>query len=89
MSGMSRLTRKLILKGRPVQSVGDNLCEMKPFLFWTIFWIFACMEAKVEQRTVLSFLCKGGKSPMDCWREMRPVFGDNTMSLTRIRVWHK
>ncbi len=47
------------------------------------------METKVEQRTVLHFLVREGKKPIDCWRQMRTVFGDDTMSKTRIRVWHK
>ncbi len=47
------------------------------------------MESKVEQRTVLRFLTKSGKTPIECWRHMETVFGDQTMSKTRIRVWHK
>ncbi len=47
------------------------------------------MEGRVEQRTVLKFLCKSGKTPIECWRQMREVFGDRTMSKGRVRVWHK
>ena len=47
------------------------------------------MDAKIEQRTVLHFLSCAGKSPIECWREMTTVFGAETMSKNRIRVWHK
>ncbi len=47
------------------------------------------MDAKIEQRTVLRFLVREGKKPIECWRQMCTVFGAGTMSKTRIRVWHK
>ena len=47
------------------------------------------MDAKVEQRTVLRFLARQGKPPIECWRQMSTVFGPATMSKSRIRVWHK
>ncbi len=47
------------------------------------------MDAKVEQRTVLRFLSRAGNTPIECWREMRTVFGADTMSKSWIRVWHK
>ncbi len=47
------------------------------------------MESKVEQRTVLSFLARSGKMPIQCWREMQGVFGNQVMSKNRVRVWHK
>ncbi len=47
------------------------------------------MESKVKQRTVLSFLARSGKTPIECWREMQGVFGQDLMSKNRLRVWHK
>ncbi len=47
------------------------------------------MEKKTEHRTVLHFLCQSGSTPIECWQQMRTVFGPETMSKTRVRVWHK
>ncbi len=47
------------------------------------------MDAKVEQRTVLRFLVREGKKPIECWRQMTGVFGAAMMSKSRIWVWHK
>ncbi len=47
------------------------------------------MDKKVEQRTVLSFLSRVGNKPIDCWRQMRQVFGTETMSVNCVRVWHR
>ncbi len=61
-------------------------------------WIFlvVCLptptdltKRKVEQRTVLKFLCKTGATPIGCWRQMKQVFGDQCMSQTRVRIWFK
>lgn len=47
------------------------------------------MEQKIEQRTVLKFLCNSGSTPIQCWRRMKEVCGEGTMSQTRVWVWHK
>ncbi len=36
-------------------------------LVTVLFFEFG-MEKKVEQRTVLNFLCKSGSTPIQCWR---------------------
>ncbi len=64
-------------------------------LCFLMFWVSfmppppTSMDRKVEQRTVLRFLVREGKRPIDCWRQMTTVFGAETMSKSRIRVWHK
>ncbi len=77
-------------------ALGDQLYNMwtMRILFTIIFlqlWVCSelTMDAKVEQRTVLSFLARSGKTPIQCWRKMQGVFGDQVMSKNRIRVWHK
>ncbi len=42
-----------------------------------------------EQRVSLKFLVKSGNSPIECWRALWRVFGDETMSQTQVQVWHK
>lgn len=46
-------------------------------------------ERHHEQRVNLKFLCKAGFKPIECWRRLRQVFGDETMSQTQVRVWSK
>ncbi len=47
------------------------------------------MEGHMEQRAVLKFLVKSGNMPISCWCKLKEVFGQNTMSKGRVRVWHK
>ncbi len=47
------------------------------------------MEARVEQRSVLKFLVKGGATPMDCWRWLHEVYRGETFTPKTVRVWHK
>lgn len=42
-----------------------------------------------EQRVSLKFLAKSGQSPIQCWRALRRVWGDDTMCKTQVCVWHK
>ncbi len=64
--------------------------------FWMFLLFFlpantptALTERKVEQRSVLKFLCKTGATPIQCWRQMSAVFGADCMSKNRVRVWFK
>ncbi len=50
---------------------------------------FGGMDARLEQRSVLKFLCKSGHTPIQCWRQMQDVFGAETMSKNHVRVWHR
>ncbi len=47
------------------------------------------MEARLEQRSVLKFLCKSGHTPIKCWHRLNDVFGADTMSKGHVCVWHK
>lgn len=58
--------------------------------FLVLFDVDFCgMEGRVEQCAVLKFLMKSGDKPIDCWRKLHDVFGDRTMSVGQVRVWHK
>ncbi len=62
------------------------------FLFVTglvIVLVNASASPRVEQRATLKFLVKSGRSPIQCWRELREVWADDTMSKTQVQVWHK
>ncbi len=50
---------------------------------------FLVMDARLEQRSVLKFLCKSGQTPINCWRQLHDVFGLRTMSKGRVWVWHR
>ncbi len=68
------------------------------FLFFGLLLLFVglclpavslTMESRLEQRSVLKFLCKSGDMPIACWRKLSDVFGAETMSKGRVRVWHR
>ncbi len=46
------------------------------------------LEDRVEQRAVIKFLVKEGRSPIQCWRRLQQVHGASCMSKNRVRVWH-
>ncbi len=54
-----------------------------------LFAVLLSMEARLEQRSVLKFLSKSGHMPIECWRRLRDVFAEETMSKGQVRVWHK
>ncbi len=47
------------------------------------------MKKHLDQRTNLKFLVGQDKSPIQCWRELMGVYGDETMSKETVRHWHK
>ncbi len=47
------------------------------------------MADKEEQWTVVKFLSKSGHTPMECWRQMRTVYQDRTITPKTVRVWSK
>ena len=42
-----------------------------------------------EQRVSLKFLVRSGHTPIQCWRQMRTVYGANCMGKTQVRMWWK
>ena len=54
-----------------------------------IFLVNTSASPRVEQRVTLKFLVKGGRFPIECWRSLHDVWGDQTMLKTQVRVWHK
>ncbi len=64
---------------------------MKTFLTFILLCLANVQkpEWRHEQRVNLKFLCKAGFKPVECWRRLRQVFGDQTMSQTQVRVWWK
>ncbi len=59
------------------------------FLVVHALFTFTMTDTQIEQRTVIKFLVKSGKSLMDCWRQLQGVFGDQTISAKTVRVWAK
>ncbi len=99
VSGMSRkLSNTVCTWGKLVSvmlihAVVAVQCD-KMFQIWMVLALFlptptALTERKVEQRSVLKFLTKTGAMPIDCWHQMKQVFGQSCMSQTRVCVWHK
>ena len=42
-----------------------------------------------EQRAILKFLAKLGKTPFESFAMLQQVYGEETMSRTRAFEWHK
>ena len=47
------------------------------------------VSVKIEQRINLKFLVKLKKSATECYQLLKEVFGDNTLSRTRVFEWHR
>ncbi len=47
------------------------------------------MKCSKDQRTVLKFLVASGNKPIDCWRKLHEVYGDDCLSKTQVRMWHR
>lgn len=54
-----------------------------------LYLVNASASPRVEQRATLKFMVKSGHSPIECWRSLREVWADATMSQTQVRVWHR
>ncbi len=63
------------------------------------FWIAALsilvlpaqqgMQKKLEQRANVKFLCAAGWKPIQCWRALQAVYGNDCLSQTQVRYWHR
>ncbi len=57
------------------------------------FWIMVLpqqgMQRKIEQRANIKFMCAAGKKPIECWRALRQVYGNDALCQTQVRVWHQ
>ena len=59
------------------------------FLSLLLFFVNPNITNKVEQRVTIKFMCKSGRSPIKTWRSLKDVWGDQTLSKTQVRFWHK
>ncbi len=46
-------------------------------------------DTRVEQRPVVKFLSQSGHTPIQCWRQLHDIYGNQTFSKNSVRVWHK
>ncbi len=46
-------------------------------------------QQRIDQRTNIRFMVAKGLKPIEIWRELWTVFGNDTMSQTQVRVWAK
>ena len=46
------------------------------------------MQRLLDQRQNLKFMVAEGLSPVDCWRHMEAVYGEDVMSKPTVRRWH-
>ncbi len=46
-------------------------------------------DCRVEQRSVIKFLCVRGAMPIQCWRKLSKVYGEAALRKTQVRAWHK
>ncbi len=47
------------------------------------------MERHLEQQATLKFLVASGHTPIQCFRQMREVYGDQSLGITQVRHWHQ
>ena len=56
----------------------------------TIFGFFSLMRRmSIEQRIILKFLVRLGKTPTEALKLLQEVCGDDAMSRTRLFEWHR
>ncbi len=48
----------------------------------------AMSEELIQQRSVIKFMCKMGKTPMQCWTALHEVFQDKTVTLKTVHAWY-
>lgn len=55
-------------------------------LFWRFFLFFVNPPdtRRGEQCVALKFLAKSGQTPIECWRTLKKVWGDETMCCTQV-----
>ncbi len=65
------------------KSTGNSvvLVEMLPvFVGLWLFFVNPNITNKVEQRVTIKFLARTGRSPIDTWRALNEVWGEQTLS---------
>ncbi len=73
-----------------------RVCESDKMLsLWLVavrvflFLVNPDINVKCEQRVTIKFLMKSGCSPIECWRKLKDVWAERTMSKTQVHFWHK
>ncbi len=46
-------------------------------------------QCRLEQRSIIKFLCAQGNTPIQCWRGLEAVYGEASLGKTQVRAWHK
>ncbi len=59
------------------------------FTFVFIMSAMCGMRKHVDQRVNLKFLVAQDLSPINCWRQLQGVYGEDCMSKESVRRWHK
>ncbi len=62
--------------------------------FYGLFFFFFLLcvmsrQARLEQRSIIKFLCAQGNTPIQCWRGLEAVYGERALGKTQVRAWHK
>ncbi len=67
-----------------------NLVPICPPLISLVWSIQKCnMQSRIDQRTVIKFMVAQDKTPIQCWRDLVAVYGDQSLGKTQVRHWHK
>ena len=74
-----------LCQGTFVATVLWKFNKVKNFVFFS-FW---CKGWASKQRIYLKFLVHLGKTPTEALKLLQEVYGDNTMSRTRLFEWHR
>ncbi len=75
-----------------VQVAIDFYCCGMSFQSWILFLfivtVLEVMSLHVEQRNNIKFLTRTGRTPK-VWRQLKDVYGDQALSYTQVRMWHR
>ncbi len=47
------------------------------------------MQTLVDQQSVIKFLAIQNSTPIQCWHQLRDVYGDSVLGKTQVHHWHK
>ena len=59
------------------------------FVLCAVGWYKTVSSSRMKQQINLKFLVKLRKTPIECFKLLKEVYGEDVMSRTQIFEWHK
>ncbi len=66
----------------------DCVVKMSCEIFWILLLFPSTMQRLLDQRQNLKFMVAEGLTPVQCWRRLEAVYGEETMSKPTVCRWH-